>query len=242
MSKTPPHVVELWSRWTGDKDKAARDALIVFYVPLVGYQARKVLTRVPPSVELDDLMSTGYTGLIGAVDRFDPERGVPFEGYALQVINGAILEGLRSADWVPRKARGQAREIDKAYNHLEGELGRAPSWDEVGTVVGMSAVEVRTVTYQVGVSQHTSSSFAATDSDIGDLFPDVTQDMGFDAEIADAGGILAARLGELPPRERAIATMYYFYEMTPTEIGKVLGVSESRVCQLHPVVVGMLMP
>lgn len=229
--------------WSERSDPEVRRELISHYVPLVKVVAKRVHQRVPRSIELDDLMSSGHIGLIRAVDRYDPERGIPFESFAMICINGEILEGLRSADWVPRKIRSKARDIDKAFTSLEADLGQTPTWEEIATEVGLPVREVLAVVHDVENARHASWEHAISSEDtVGDMRVDVSIDPQLGLELDEAAQILAARIVELDDRERTIATLYYYREMTPTEIGRELGVSESRVCQLHPKVIAKLRP
>src|SRR3954463_12345697 len=130
-------VAELWERYSEDPSKEARDRLLVYYAPLVKYVASRVVSGLPRSIELGDLMSHGWFGLIDAVGRFDPSAGNKFETYAMQRIRGAILDGLRASDWAPRTVRQNARSIEKAMAQLEASLSRTPTEDELAAELGV---------------------------------------------------------------------------------------------------------
>lgn len=227
--------------WERRDEPEVRLALIEQYVPLVNYVAGRMAHRLPPTLEKDDLISTGYFGLIDAVDKFDHERGIKFEAYAIQRIQGAILDGLRASDWVPRSVRSKARSIEKAWQQLHTDLHREPTVGEVAVALGVDPGEVSTTLQDVDNARNASLvTDVSSVSTLGDFQVDHTVDPQLDLEMEEAVVLLAHRLAALPEREKVIATLYYYFEMTPTEIGNVLGVSESRVCQLHPGVISSL--
>lgn len=232
---------DLWTAWKEHGDQDARSALIEQHAPLVRYVAGRMAHRVPPAVERDDLTSDGYFGLIDAVDKFDPGRGVRFEAYAVQRIQGAILDGLRSSDWVPRSVRSKAREIEKTWQELGKRLDREPTIEEIASHIGMAATDVSVILHDVDAANNASlTTDISSESTLADFQVDNSQDKQLDLEVEELMWLVSRRLADLPDRERAIAVLYYFHEMTPTEIGKILGVSESRVCQLQPHVIQRL--
>lgn len=220
---------ELWEKYKQSGDLDAREALIVQYAPLVRYVAGRVRAGLPPQVEQADLISDGIIGLMDAIDKFEPERGLQFQTYAVRRIRGAIIDGLRRADWVPRSVRDKYREIDAAHGALERRLGRTPDDTEVAAELGISVAELRSVygkiSYtNVGSLDEMGSGFE-TSSVPGMTFL-AEHDMDEPPEFLRA-------VHQLPDRDRVIVALYYWERFTLAEIGLVLGISESRVSQLH---------
>jgi RNA polymerase sigma factor for flagellar operon FliA len=217
----------LWRRYKDTADRDARDRLVLQYSPLVKYVAGRVRSGLPPSVDQNDLISDGVIGLMDAIDKFDPERGLQFQTYAVSRIRGAIVDGLRASDWVPRSVREKIRDIDAAQSRLERELGRTPTDAEVAAELGMSVRELRKV---YGDTAHTSVvSFEAAVED--DNAPRATTDLPGAEDDLPAGFLSAVR--DLPERDQVVVALYYWERLTLAEIGQVLGVTESRVSQLH---------
>jgi RNA polymerase sigma factor for flagellar operon FliA len=217
----------LWRRFKQSGDKDARDRLVLQYSPLVKYVAGRVRSGLPSSVDQADLVSDGVIGLMDAIDKFDPERGLQFQTYAVSRIRGAIVDGLRASDWVPRSVREKIRDIEAAQVKLERDLGRTPTDSEVAAELGMSVGELRKV---YGQTAHTSVASFETALDDEET-PRATTDLpGADDDIP-AGFLAAVR--ELPERDQIVVALYYWERLTLAEIGQVLGVSESRVSQLH---------
>lgn len=217
----------LWERYKQHGDQEARNRLVVQYSPLVKFVAGRVRSGLPPAVEQADLVSDGVIGLMDAIDKFEPERGLQFQTYAVSRIRGAIVDGLRASDWVPRSVREKIRDIDAAHAKLEKELGRAPSDSEVAEELSISVAELRKVYSQTA---HTSVVSFETSVDDEET-PRATSDLpGADDDIPP--GFLAA-VRELPERDQIVVALYYWERLTLAEIGQVLGVTESRVSQLH---------
>lgn len=217
----------LWERFKRDGDRDARDRLVVHYSPLVKFVAGRVRSGLPPAVEQADLVSDGVIGLMDALDKFDPERGLQFQTYAVTRIRGAMVDGLRATDWVPRSVREKIRDIDAAQTKLERSLGRAPTDAEVAAELEMSVSELRKVYSQTAHTSVVSFETVVDDEDA----PRATSDLpGADDDIPP--GFLAA-VRELPERDQVVVALYYWERLTLAEIGQVLGVTESRVSQLH---------
>jgi RNA polymerase sigma factor for flagellar operon FliA len=231
----------LWSNYKRTGDRALRDRLILNYAPLVKYVAGRLGSGLPAHVEDDDLVSYGLLGLIGAIERFDPDRDIKFETYAIARIKGAIIDELRSMDWVPRSVRARARDIERAIADLERKLMRAPNDDEIASKLGVSEEE-----FQDSLLEISRSSIAALDElwagpagtgDAVSLIDTIEDPQAPQPQQAMAQTELREALGEsiarLPEREKLVVTLYYYEELTLREIGEVLGVTESRVSQLH---------
>jgi RNA polymerase sigma factor for flagellar operon FliA len=232
---------DLWRRYKSTGDQRARERLVVAYSPLVKYVSGRMASGLPAHVEEADLISYGLVGLISAIERFDIEREIKFETYAIPRNKGSIIDELRSLDWVPRSVRARAREIEKANSKLEHRLQRAPSDEEMATELELSVEE-----FQDALLQISNSSVAALDelwtvSDAsGDQVSllDTLQDPGAPdpAQLMDATELkdrVADAIARLPEREKLVVALYYYENLTLREIGEVLGVTESRISQLH---------
>jgi RNA polymerase sigma factor for flagellar operon FliA len=237
----------LWEEFKTTGSAAARERLILHYAPLVKYVASRVATGLPASVEQADLVSYGMFGLIDALEKFEPARGNKFETYAIPRIKGAIIDELRAMDWVPRSVRFKAREIEKAYSDLESMLKRAPTEREVAERLGISLSELHDIINQVSfVSVLALDEILSVGADRGehvslkDSLADRTGDPTLGLEGQETRGLLAAAINSLSEREKIVVTLYYFEGLTLAEIGEILGVTESRVCQIHPKAVGQL--
>ena len=237
----------LWAEFKASGAPAARERLILHFAPLVKYVASRVATGLPASVEQADLVSYGMFGLIDALEKFEPARGNKFETYAIPRIKGAIIDELRAMDWVPRSVRFKAREIEKAYADLESMLKRAPSEKEVAERLGVSLPELHDVINQISfVSVLALDELLSVGSDRGeqvsllDTLADRAGDPTLGLEGQETRGLLAAAINSLSEREKIVVTLYYFEGLTLNEIGEILGVTESRVCQIHTKAVGQL--
>jgi RNA polymerase sigma factor FliA len=227
--------------------EGARERLILHYAPLVKYVASRVATGLPASVDQADLVSYGMFGLIDALEKFDLGRGNKFETYAIPRIKGAIIDELRAMDWVPRSVRFKAREIEKAYSDLESILKRGPTEKEVAERLGVTLRELHEVINQISFVQVLQlDEILSVGSDRGEQVSllDTLADRGTDPTTALEGeetrGLLAAAINSLSEREKIVVTLYYFEGLTLAEIGDILGVTESRVCQIHTKAVGQL--
>jgi RNA polymerase sigma factor for flagellar operon FliA len=233
----------LWREYKRTKDQAIRDRLILTYAPLVKYVAGRLGSGLPAHVDENDLNSYGLLGLIGAIERFDPDRDIKFETYAIARIKGSIIDELRAMDWVPRSVRSRARDIERAIAELERKLMRAPTDEEIAEKLGLTTDELDDSLSEIG-----RSSIAALDelwtissgSGGGDqvaLIDTIEDTQGPEPQSELAQTELKEALGEaiarLPEREKLVVTLYYYEELTLREIGEVLGVTESRVSQLH---------
>jgi RNA polymerase sigma factor for flagellar operon FliA len=237
----------LWREFKKTASPGARERLILHYAPLVKYVASRVATGLPTSVEQADLVSYGMFGLIDALEKFDLERAIKFETYAIPRIKGAIIDELRAMDWVPRSVRSKAREIDKAHAALEGQLKRAPTEVEISDHMGMSLQELHDVVNQISfVSVMALDEVLSVGDDRGekisllDTLADSTHDPTTSLEGQETRGMLAGAINGLTEREKIVVTLYYFEGLTLAEIGEILGVTESRVCQIHTKAVGQL--
>jgi RNA polymerase sigma factor for flagellar operon FliA len=232
---------DLWRRYKRDDDQRARERLVVAYSPLVKYVAGRMASGLPSHVEEADLISYGLVGLINAIERFELEREIKFETYAITRIKGAIIDELRSQDWVPRSVRARAREIERAHQKLEHKLQRAPSDAEMADELDVSVEE-----FQETILQISNSSIAALDelwtvndasgdqvSLLDTLADEGSPDPSAALDQTDLRDRVAEAISRLPEREKLVIALYYYENLTLREIGEVLGVTESRVSQLH---------
>jgi len=224
--RTPGNVEELWLRFRDTRDPAARDQLIVHYSPLVKFVAGRYRAGLPVWVEQDDLISDGVMGLIGAIEKFDPDRGLRFQTYAVPRIRGAIADGLRSSDWVPRSVREKLRDIDAATAALEHRLRRRPDESELAEELEISVWELRD-RYSQG--SYTTIASLETNGFTDDFAPRTADVLDTDDPLPP--GFLPA-IRELPERDQIVMTLYYWERLSLAEIGLVLQVSESRISQL----------
>ena len=234
-------IADLWSDYKANGAPDVRERLIIHYAPLVKFVAGRVAAGLPQSIEQSDLVSYGIFGLIDAIDKFDPGRGFKFETYAITRIKGAIIDELRSIDWVPRSVRAKARSIERAISKLENELKRSPEDAEVAAELDMTETELAGVLSQISftglvalddllVASGTDRSGGAT---VADTISDGAHDPVQAFEVDEMKHLLADAINRMPDRERLVLTLYYYEGLTLAEIGQVLGVTESRVCQIH---------
>ena len=233
--------VDIWSEYKRTGDKRLRDRLILTYAPLVKYVAGRLGTGLPAHVEEGDLVSYGLLGLMNAIERFDPSRDIKFETYAISRIKGSIIDELRSMDWVPRSVRSRAREIERGIVELEHRLHRPPTDEEIAAHLGITGIRV---------PGQPGPDLALVGGRAGRALDDLllgrrhgrahrhaagsARRRPLDRDGAHRDARLARRRDpRLPERERTVIQLYYYEELTLREIGEVLGVTESRVSQLH---------
>ncbi len=230
----------LWRRYKSDGDPQLRERLILHYAPLVKYVAGRVGVGLPPNIEQADLVSYGIFGLIDAIEKFDIDRAIKFETYAISRIKGAIIDELRAIDWIPRSVRSKAREVEKAYAALEGRLHRTPTEPEIAAELGISLDDLHTIFSQVSFVNVVALDELLSVGDGGDKLSlvDTLKDthaedpvQSFESE--ETKYLLARAINTLPEREKIVVTLYYYEGLTLAEIGQVLGVTESRICQMH---------
>jgi len=239
MVLSPEQLRRSWTDFKVHKDPEARLELINHYAYLVKITAGRLVTSLPGGLDREDLVSAGVVGLIKSVDQFDPTRDVKFETYAIALIRGAILEMLRDEDWVPRSIREKLKLLDRTMLQLETQFGRQASEQEIAETMGISNAEVGELMVRMGRTNVYSLDDILGVSDNDDhihfveLIVDETANTGAEIEGREIRRILSTGVDKLPDRERLVVSLYYFEGLTFKEIGKVLGVSESRVYQLH---------
>jgi RNA polymerase sigma factor for flagellar operon FliA len=232
---------DLWGQFKKSGEGALRERLILHYSPLVKYVAGRVGVGLPPNIEQADLVSYGIFGLIDAIEKFDLERAIKFETYAISRIRGAIIDELRAIDWIPRSVRYKAREVEKAYASLEAQLHRTPTEVEVAAEMDIKLEDLHQIFSQVSfVNVVALDELLSVGGEKGDKLSlvDTLKDtkaedpvLAFESE--ETKYLLAKAINTLPEREKIVVTLYYYEGLTLAEIGQVLGVTESRICQMH---------
>lgn len=237
-------IKKVWAKYKKKPTEELRNQLMEFYLPLVRYNAERIHTKLPDEVDIEDLMSAGLFGLMDAINAFDLERGVKFETYCAPRIRGAILDELRSMDWVPRLVRFRSSQVDKARKSLAMEHGRNPTDDEIRERLGVDEEEFSKIRKDAGATQTVSLSrkWFETDSNKDvreiDVLKDVRQVNPLtQVQKRDLKDLITKGLSRA---ERLIIILYYYEEMTMKEIGTTLDLSESRVSQMHSSIIARL--
>jgi RNA polymerase sigma factor for flagellar operon FliA len=241
IDKTGQNEEMLWQNYLSSKSPAAREAIILRYAPLVKYVAGRVAIGLPSNVEFDDLVSFGVFGLMDAIEKFDPSRGIKFETYAIARIRGAILDGLRSNDWVPRSVRQKARELERTCADLENRLGRSATDQEISEAMNISTTEFYNLLSEVSCTTLSSLDelwlVHSNDDDTVRVLDLVrnneSEDPLHQVEMEEIKTTLSTAIDCLPERERMVIALYYYEGLTLKEIGEIMEISESRVSQIH---------
>lgn len=231
---------ELWKTYRKTKDPSIRNRLIKQYLPLVKYVAGKLAVGMPQNVEFDDLVSYGVIGLFDAIDKFDPGKHVKFKTYAVTRVRGAIFDQLRQLDWVPRSIRQKTRELEETVRRLEAQLGRAATDQEIARELGITEKEFEKLILRISGTTVLSLNdvwYSGDENDrmsIGDSI-ESPQSRNPDAivEKQEVKRVIVEAINELPDKEKKVLVLYYYEDLTLKEIGAVLGVTESRISQLH---------
>lgn len=232
----------LWQDFCKTRDPRRRgdlrEKLVLIYLPLVKFMAGRLKQTLPQAIQVEDLEGAGVRGLIQSVEAFDPQRGVRFESYAATRIRGAMLDGLREFDWLPRSLRGKVKSLEKALGSCEARLGGLPEEMDVAEEMGLSLSEYQHLLEEVGsiqlVSLDTEPSAAEGEGSFHDVIPDTDiEDPLAKIEREEQRRQVLNWLQELPEQMRRVMALYYYEELTLKEIGQVLNLSESRVCQIH---------
>ncbi|QWZ10349.1 FliA/WhiG family RNA polymerase sigma factor [Nocardioides panacis] len=216
---------QIWNEFRATGEASLRNRLVLQYAPLVKYVAGRLRTRMPDSVDPDDLVSDGVLGLMDAIERFEPARGLSFQTFAVPRIRGAIIDGMRSMDFVPRSVRDKLRTVQRAQVSLEERLGRVPEDVEVAREVGIPVQQLRDLSRQANSNHANLDDF--------DLADELSSAADHQVEQGDVNASLMRVVDQLAERDQVIIALYYFEGLTLAEIGQVLGVTESRVSQVH---------
>ncbi len=217
--------------------KKKKDALIMKYAPLIKYIATRIAARLPMHIEIQDLINSGVLGLMDAIEKFDPDKGVKFETYAEYRIKGAILDSLRAMDWVPRSVRKVATLLENTYAELEKKLGRPARDEEVAEAMDVEVEKLHKIMSRVSHVSMVSlerDNKNSTHPCLLDRLINPDDASGFDKlDVEEMRDVLAETVERLPEKEQTVVSLYYYNEMTMKEIGKVLNLTESRVSQIH---------
>jgi RNA polymerase sigma factor for flagellar operon FliA len=231
---------ELWVDYRQSRDSKIRETFVKQYAPLVKYVAGKVAVGMPHNVEFDDLVGFGVFGLLDAIDKFDPEKGVKFKTYAVTRIRGAIFDELRSIDWVPRSVRQKTREVEEAIGTLEAQLCRTATDQEIASFLGMNEEEFAKTMMKISTTSILSLNdvwFSGDDNDKVTIEASIESPSSLNPDIIvekeEVRRVIIGAINELPDKEKKILVLYYYEDLTLKEIGQVLEVTESRVSQLH---------
>jgi RNA polymerase sigma factor for flagellar operon FliA len=234
-----PTVTELWTAYKSQPGHLQlREKLILNYLHLVRHVVNRLPVTLPVSIAQEDLVSYGTMGLIEAIERFDISRGLKFETYAVTRIRGSIIDNLRFQDWVPRGVRKRARDLSETMTRLEGRLGRTPTEDEVAAEMGVSKIKLQAILSESNNLIISLDEQRGSDESSGTSLMELVEDKNSPSpqaglEHVEMKSRLASAIGQLPEREKLLIALYYHENMTLKEIGEVIRVSESRVCQLH---------
>lgn len=241
MTDVQQHEIDaLWKRYKRSGKRNVRDQLILQYSPLVKYVAGRIAAGLPNSVDQADLVSSGMFGLMDAIEKFDPDRGFRFETYAISRIRGAVMDELRAMDWVPRSVRTKARRIEEAISGLEAELHRAPTDAELADRLTVSVDQLQHMLGQISMTgvaaldeMLSSGGDGSEGATLGDLLGGDGDDPSAVFESVEMRERLRTAILGLPERERMVLGLYYYEGLTLAQIGEALGVTESRICQIH---------
>ena len=243
MAKPHPQKFKDYTRayfnGAGPLSSEKRDELILTYAPLIKYIATRLASRLPPHISLDDLISSGIIGLIDAIDKFDVAKNVQFKTYAEFRIKGAMLDELRSLDWVPRSVRGKSAQLENAYSVLEQKLGRPATDEEMARHMGLSLEEfyalldeTKAITF-MDIELLKQNSPELRGSNFEELLEQTNVDPFSALSFSQIRRLVAQAIAELPDKEKLVVSLYYFEELTMKEIGLVLDYTESRISQMH---------
>ena len=226
---------------TGEISSSLKEEIVLEHTPLIRYIVNRIAVRLPSHIDLDDLHNTGVIGLMDAIEKYDPDKNCKFKTYAEFRIKGAILDQLRSLDWVPRSVRQKSRKLERAYGEVEQRLGRQATEEEVADSLGLQMEKFHELMNQVrGISLVNLEEIrgAGQDGDrtgsFADIIEDVTAENPFASfKLSEMKQLIADTISGLPEKERLVISLYYYEDLNMKEIGNILGITESRVCQIH---------
>ena len=232
----------------GNIPQPLKEQIVLEHTPLIRYIVNRIAVRLPSHIDLDDLHNTGVIGLMDAIEKYDPEKNCKFKTYAEFRIKGAILDQLRSLDWVPRSVRQKSRRLERAYGEVEQRLGRSATEEEVADSLGLQIDKFHELMNQVrGISLVNLEEIRGNGPDgdrtgsFADIIEDVTSENPFASfKLSEMKQLIADTIGGLPEKERLVISLYYYEDLNMKEIGSILGITESRVCQIHTKAVGRL--
>ncbi|MEN1966850.1 FliA/WhiG family RNA polymerase sigma factor [Lentibacillus sp. N15] len=240
ITNKSPQEQQIWDQWVKHHDHDAANALIQHYMYLVTFHVERIASHLPTSVSKDDIKSFGLIGLFDAIKKFDPNRDLKFDTYASFRVRGAIIDGLRREDWLPRSIRDKTKRIEKVSRELEQHLQRSPSSQEIADRLGIDAKEVETLVRDtlfaniLSIEENPNDSSSDHKEGIGYIIPDEMSVIP-DEQIVQSElyGELAKGIQSLNEKEQLVISLFYHKELTLTEIGEVLGLTTSRISQIH---------
>ncbi|MET3682161.1 RNA polymerase sigma factor for flagellar operon FliA [Alkalibacillus flavidus] len=240
MNESTTSMSALWNKWQETKDQEAGNLLVEHYMPLVEYQVNRIHSHLPRNVEKQDVKSLAFMGLVDALEKFDTDRDLKFDTYASFRIRGAIIDGLRKEDWLPRSVREKSKEIEQAYEALEQTYQREPTVDELANYVSLPADDVAEVlkdtlfAHVLSIEEKTSEQDDDTRENLRNTIPD-THELQPDQQLIKQENIseLVQTMEQLNENEQMVLSLFYKEELTLTEIGDVLELSTSRISQIH---------
>ena len=237
---TETEVKQAWQTYIKTREPEIKNDLILHYLPLVRYNASRLALTLPPQVNINDLISSGVFGLISSIEKFKPDSGFQFKSFASHRIHGSMLDELRSLDWVPRSVRSKSKKVQAAYNEVQQQHGRFPTDDEVAEYLGISMEEFHELLEATKIVSLFSFDSKINPSLLEDspLLSELIKDPRISSPAQEMAReelkqLLIHAIGELPKQEKTVLILYYYEELTLKEIGEVLGVTESRACQIH---------
>lgn len=241
MTEEKSEIEKIWDEYQQCRSKEVRDKLILYYAPLVKYVAGKIRSRLPSNIEIADLISYGILGLIDAIKKFDSKRNIKFENYAISRIKGAIIDELRALDWVPRSLRHKSKEIEKTYSKLEAGLKRMPTDEELANALSINVEDLHNLMFQLSCTYIAGLEDLYTiDINKEDKIPVIdtivdehAREPSIILETSELKESLTKAIEQLPDKEKVVVALYYYEGLTLKEVGEILGVTESRVSQLH---------
>jgi RNA polymerase sigma factor for flagellar operon FliA len=244
---TKKDLAGLWQAYKEERSTEAKDAIIVHYLSLVAFIAGRMAMNSPPQVDKDDLIGWGVIGLLDAIEKFNPGQKASFETYASTRIRGSIIDQIRALDWAPRSLRQKARHMGQASGKLKEKLGREPTEGELAAEMEMSENELFALVtevhgaYILSLDATISDASTAGETSLAEITSDITNPSPEEMAVRkEAEHLLAKAIEELSDSERQVITLYYYDELTLKEIGNVLSLSESRICQIHRTIIGKL--
>lgn len=225
----------------GEIPRTLKDQIVLEHAPLIRYIVNRIAVRLPSHIDLDDLHNTGVIGLMDAIEKYDPDKNCKFKTYAEFRIKGAILDQLRSLDWVPRSVRQKGRRLERAYGDVEQRLGRSANEDEVADSLGLQLDKFHELINQVrGISLVNLEELrgGGQDGERSGSYADVVEDVNAENPFAtlklqEMKQVVADTIATLPDKERLVISLYYYEDLNMKDIGNILGITESRVCQIH---------
>jgi len=222
-------IMKLWFTYQQNKNSEIREKLIESYLPLVKLVASRLAISLPQHVDKDDLISNGFFGLLDAIEKYDPSRGIKFETYAVVRIRGSILDAIRAQDWLPTSVRQKAKQYEQTISKLENELGRSATDEEVATSLGISMNDLYSLINQLNASTIIPlEDFTKMETSANHLNNPSDQ-----IEVEEVKKALAKAIDKLPDKEKLVVTLYYYEGLTLKEISLILKLSEARISQLH---------